>query len=94
LNCKRPSVGVAAAIGEQSGQHLGQEIAGIAQPVEQRDVAEIGDPGLGREAAHAVQRQAARAIEQREMQQIRCAAHAAFAQQGLVRPGAGVEIHQ
>jgi hypothetical protein len=75
------------------GQHVGQEIVGVAQPVEQGDVAQIGDPGLGGEARHAAQRQAARPVEQGEMQQVGGAAHAALAQEGAMLPGGGGDIH-
>lgn len=82
-----------ARVRHQAGQHVGQEVAGIAQAVQQRHVAHISDAGFGGKAGRRAQRQAARTIQQRQMQKVARTANPAPAQQSTMRAGAGVQIN-
>src|SRR6202790_2988236 len=79
---------------QQMVQYISQIIASVTQPVQKRHVTEFGDPGIGGETGGAAQRELARTIEQGQMQQVRGGTNATFAEQGTVRPRAGVQIDQ
>jgi len=83
---------LASHVGQQMAQHIGKEVAGLAQTIEQRDIAQLGDTGFGGVAGDTAQRQAAGAIQQPQVQQVRRTAHTAFAQQRFVVARAGVQI--
>jgi hypothetical protein len=53
---------LASHVGQQVVQHIGKEVAGLAQTIEQRDVAQLSDTGFGGVAGDTAQRQAAGTI--------------------------------